>query len=111
MTDTVAPVNEAERLNSARSLSNLLALWAMCEHRTCRKSGRCRAVPLTCLKNCADYVPSDVGGFVWGLFQDKADGLSFDESFENASEELAGEFFAWHEAVSRITGRETLGSK
>ena len=95
-------------LQAARNYSDLMALWALCEQRTCRKLGRCRAVPLTCLRDCMELVPQGAGAFVLALFGGKDQGFSFDEALARIPDDLHEEFSIWHQAVTRMTGRPSM---
>jgi hypothetical protein len=111
MTDTShAPERNPtpKSLKSARHVSDMMALWALCEQPACRKLGRCRAVPLTCLKECIELVPDGAGAFVFALFEGKDEGLPFEEALARVPEELGEEWRNWHNAVTRITGRPSM---
>lgn len=109
MPDIVAKrVLPTNMLKSARHISDMLALWALCEQRGCRTRGQCSAVPPTCWKNCIKLTPGPVSEFVFTLFSGREQNLSFDEALRRVPEELGEEWSAWHDAVTRMTGRPSM---
>lgn len=108
MPATAKPVMPSKVLKSARHVSDLLALWALCENRTCRKLGQCRAVPPRCWSECMELAPDAASEFVFTLLEGKEENLSFEDALADVPEELVAEWSAWHEAVTRITGRPSM---
>jgi hypothetical protein len=101
---TISP----KRLQSARDISDMLVLWALCKHRACRKAGQCRVVPITCWDECMDLAPGPARDFVFALFDGKEYDLSFEDALAKVPEELGEEWCAWHEAVRKMTGRPSF---
>jgi hypothetical protein len=93
----------ANILKAARSVSNLMALWALCRHRACRRLGQCRAVPLTCWDECIELAPAAVSEFVFTLFAQQ-ENFDLDDALARVPEEVGEEWQTWHEAVRRMTG-------
>ena len=89
---------------SWRPLSNMLALWALCDRSACHRAQTCRGDSRECIPRCGPFVPSDASAWAVELFACKNEGLSFEDARASLAPELEEAWVAWDMAVRRIAG-------
>lgn len=101
---TTQPLSDRE-LHALRVLSDLLALWALCEAPACRREGTCRGSEPHCFGDVGDLVPVCALPFLAGFVAGQLDRLPFDAMLARLPRGTLQHWFAWHAAVAQITGR------
>ena len=86
-----------------RAISNIYALWCLCDGATCRRAGRCASDPQHSHKTLLPLVSEDVFDEGSRMFEAQLEGLSFDELLRRYPDGLPS-LSRWTLAVTRRVG-------
>ena len=96
-----------------RGWANVLRLWRLCGHASCRRERACRGDARLCVPANYPLLPEGVRDFVDGLAEARAEELSFEEAMAWLDATEAGDAFRdWNAAVTAsIMGYNPLLAK
>jgi len=92
--------HRAERM-AWRHACNWLQLHHLCGHWRCRRAGRCRGEPTSCLRAAIPRVPRSARDFVLRMMKAQELGLPFEEAFEDAADYFDG-YEAWVTGLAAV---------